>query len=112
MKKIHSRFNIPGRVIIWRLGSLAVFLLFTFFSNLYAQSISPFKDDLLKLTRLSDSITHIRPVEKLYLQFDKPYYALGDTIWLKAYLLNDYLTASDKSRIINIDIATMRLDNT
>jgi len=105
MKKMHLRFNIPGSSIIWRLGCPAVFLLFACFSNLYAQSTSPFKDDLLKLTRLSDSITHIRPVEKLYLQFDKPYYALGDTIWFKAYLLNEYLTASDKSRIVNIDIA-------
>jgi hypothetical protein len=26
--------------------------------------------------------------EKLYLNFDKPYYAVGDTIWFKAYLLN------------------------
>lgn len=30
--------------------------------------------------------------EKLYLAFDKPYYAIGDTIWFKAYLLN----AADK----------------
>jgi len=30
--------------------------------------------------------------EKLYLTFDKPYYAVGDTIWFKAYLLN----AADK----------------
>ncbi|MES2278017.1 MAG: hypothetical protein V4592_18455 [Bacteroidota bacterium] len=26
--------------------------------------------------------------EKLYLHFDKPYYAVGDTIWVKTYLLN------------------------
>src|SRR5476651_105228 len=26
--------------------------------------------------------------EKLYLNFDKPYYAAGDTIWFKIYLLN------------------------
>lgn len=26
--------------------------------------------------------------EKVYLHFDKPYYAVGDTIWFKAYLLN------------------------
>ncbi|MCD8740315.1 hypothetical protein LT679_06840 [Mucilaginibacter roseus] len=27
------------------------------------------------------------PAEKLYLHFDKPYYAAGDTIWFKAYLV-------------------------
>ncbi|MDB5032740.1 hypothetical protein, partial [Mucilaginibacter sp.] len=25
------------------------------------------------------------PVEKVYLQFDKPYYAVGDTVWFKVY---------------------------
>lgn len=29
------------------------------------------------------------PVEKVYLHFDKPYYAVGDTIWLKAYVTAD-----------------------
>lgn len=28
------------------------------------------------------------PQEKVYLHFDKPFYATGDTIWLKAYLVN------------------------
>lgn len=28
-----------------------------------------------------------RPAEKLYLNFDKPYYAVGDTAWFKAYVL-------------------------
>jgi hypothetical protein len=71
---------------------------------LFAQT-GALKDNLLKLKTASDSSIHNRPVEKLYLQFDKPYYASGDTIWFKAYLLNSYLTASDKSGIINIDIA-------
>src|ERR1700761_7624141 len=26
------------------------------------------------------------PVEKVYLQFDKPYYAAGDDMWFKAYV--------------------------
>nr|WP_294790900.1 carboxypeptidase-like regulatory domain-containing protein [uncultured Mucilaginibacter sp.] len=29
------------------------------------------------------------PVEKVYLHFDKPYYAVGDTIWFKAYVTTD-----------------------
>ena len=64
------------------------------------------RSDLLKLTAASDSLNHVNPVEKLYLQLDRPYYALSDTIWFKAYLFNAaYLTASDKSGILNIDIA-------
>ncbi len=68
-----------------------------------AQAVS--KNDLLKITAAADTFRNQHPIEKLYLQFDKPYYAVGDTLWFKAYLLNDYLRPSDKSQIINIDIA-------
>ncbi len=75
-----------------------------FFSvEVSAQAVS--KNDLLKITAAADTFRNKHPLEKLYLQLDKPYYAVGDTIWFKAYLLNDYLRPSDKSRIINIDIA-------
>ncbi len=48
--------------------------------------------------------THV--TEKPYLQFDKPYYATGDTLWFKAYLLKaSYLTPSSKSIFLYIDIA-------
>ena len=30
------------------------------------------------------------PIEKVYLHFDKPYYAVGDTMWFKAYLTLDH----------------------
>lgn len=33
-----------------------------------------------------DSFNTQLPAEKLFLHFDKPYYAAGDTIWFKAYL--------------------------
>jgi hypothetical protein len=60
---------------------------------------------LLKLKSASDTISQSYTPEKLYLQFDKPYYAIGDTVWFKAYLLNaTYLTATDKSGILYIDI--------
>jgi len=62
-------------------------------------------DELLAIKASNDSLNKLAPIEKAYLQFDKPYYVLGDTIWFKAYLLNSFLTASDKSGIINIDIA-------
>jgi len=64
------------------------------------------KTNLLSLKIKSDSAGIKLIPEKLYLQFDKPYYAVGDTIWFKAYLFNNFLTASDKSAILNIEIAT------
>jgi hypothetical protein len=44
------------------------------------------------------------PIEKVYLHFDKPYYAVGDTIWFKAYLTIDYHHPSPLSKIIYVDI--------
>jgi len=60
---------------------------------------------LLKIAATSDSLNKKAGIEKLYLQFDKPYYALNDTIWFKAYLLNaNYLVPSVKSGFIYADI--------
>src|SRR5476651_1748646 len=44
------------------------------------------------------------PIEKVYLHFDKPYYALGDTIWFKAYVTIDQHQPSPLSRILYVDI--------
>ncbi len=60
---------------------------------------------LMKLKTVSDSVNDANASEKPYLQFDKNYYTLGDTIWYKAYLLKaTSLAASDKSAIMYIDM--------
>jgi hypothetical protein len=65
--------------------------------------------DLLKLKAASDSTNKISAPEKLYLQTDKPYYATGDTIWLKAWLINaPTFLLSAKSGLLHIDIANDR----
>jgi hypothetical protein len=47
----------------------------------------------------------MKPIEKLYVQTDKPYYIVGDTIRLKAYLLNaDYFTGSTRSGLLYIEL--------
>lgn len=45
-----------------------------------------------------------RPSEKLYLQFDKPYYATGDTVWFKGYLTNSGLNYSALSSKLYADL--------
>jgi hypothetical protein len=82
---------------------IGVTLIFLFASLAYSQ-LKP-KEELVKITSTSDSENVNKPIEKLYFQFDKPYYSTGDTIWLKGYLLNHYLTQSDKSEILYVDIA-------
>lgn len=60
---------------------------------------------LSKIAAIADSLNKKAAIEKLYLQFDKPYYALNDTIWFKAYLLNTtYLSPSAKSGFLYVDI--------
>lgn len=48
------------------------------------------------------------PIERVYLHFDKPYYALGDTIWFKAYLTMDQHQPSPISKIIYVDLLTAK----
>jgi len=45
------------------------------------------------------------PVEKLYLQLDKPYYTIGDTIHFKGYLVDgNFLSPSKKSGLIYVEL--------
>src|ERR1700744_4872467 len=55
------------------------------YSTAFSQS-DDVKAGLLKFTTRSDSLTNKYPAEKLFIQFDKPGYIQGDTIWFKAYL--------------------------
>ncbi len=43
------------------------------------------------------------PFEKVFLHFDKPYYALNDTIWVKAYVTVDLHVPTSLSKIVYID---------
>ncbi|MDB5136398.1 MAG: hypothetical protein JWP37_3001 [Mucilaginibacter sp.] len=69
--------------------------------------INSLQNIILKLQSTSDSTIRNSPPEKLYIQFDKPYYALGDTIWFKGYLFNaPSLLLSAKSGLLHIDITS------
>nr|WP_294792901.1 hypothetical protein [uncultured Mucilaginibacter sp.] len=61
-----------------------------------------------KLKSYATALTNIRelkPVEKLYLQTDKPYYSVGDTLRFKGYLLNaDYLTPSLRTGLLYVEL--------
>ncbi|RZK78487.1 MAG: hypothetical protein EOO85_06180 [Pedobacter sp.] len=62
---------------------IACFLLILIF----AASSQKDDDPLDKLVNALHNWTDSLPQEKVYLHMDKPYYALGDTIWFKAYLI-------------------------
>jgi hypothetical protein len=48
------------------------------------------EDPLERLVSALQKWGEINPQEKVYLHMDKPYYALGDTIWFKAYVVTGF----------------------
>jgi hypothetical protein len=48
------------------------------------------------------------PQEKIYLHFDKPYYAVADTVWFKAYVTENQNFLSGVSKIIYVDVINQR----
>jgi hypothetical protein len=69
-----------------RQRSSLTFLLF--FLVLGVLAFVPKDDDPLdKLVAALQKWTEINPQEKVYLHMDKPYYALDDTLWFKAYVV-------------------------
>jgi len=44
------------------------------------------------------------PGEKLHFQLDKPYYAIGDTLWFKGYLLSSALSYSPLSTRMYVEL--------
>lgn len=48
------------------------------------------------------------PFEKVYVHFDKPYYAVGDTLWFKAYVTSIQNIPSPLSKVIYLDVITDR----
>ena len=55
---------------------------------------------LNKTKKLADE----QPFEKVYLHFDKPYYAVADTIWYKAYLTAEQNVPSPLSKIVYVEL--------
>lgn len=73
------------------------------YNNIYAQ-----QKQIAKLSNYASALNNIRelkPIEKLYLQIDKPYYNQGDTLRFKGYLLNaDFLRPSVTSGIVYVEL--------
>ncbi|WP_461452038.1 Ig-like domain-containing protein [Mucilaginibacter sp.] len=75
-------------------------------------SLSAFaQDDTISLRNLITKTTQYTqnyPAEKVYLHFDKPYYAVGDTIWFKAYVTLEQNQLSAISRVVYVDMINNR----
>jgi hypothetical protein len=96
-----------GRIVTHKLVlGLTLFcsltLLFSFAPKSYE---NPSVKLVSSLRHLADSI----PQEKVYLHMDKPYYALGDTIWFKGYVtIGSRHQLSALSGALYVDLITAR----
>jgi len=84
---------------IFRYLLIAVFVIF--------QAPKLIAQDTLSLNTLvakTQKLVEEYPTEKVYLHFDKPYYALGDTIWYKAYVATGQDLPSDLSKVLYVDL--------
>ena len=52
----------------------------------------------------TQKLTNDHPTEKVYLHFDKPYYAVNDTMWFKAYVTIDLHQPTSLSKILYVDL--------
>lgn len=87
-----------------RIGALYLLLSLTAFNyHVFAQT-QPAVGSVKTVISKIDNYNARLPSEKLYLQFDKPYYSVGDTIWFKGYILNKALSYSPLSARVYIDM--------
>ena len=70
-----------------------------------------FTDDIMQNDFLIDLKTKLKkfnsekPEDRVYLQFDKPMYKPGETIWFSAFVRNGVdLKASEKSEILYVEL--------
>ena len=68
-----------------------------------------FNDDLTaSIINKFNQYTELNPQEKAYLHLDKPYYTAGETIWLKAYVVEANTNLPDT---ISVPLYVELIDN-
>jgi hypothetical protein len=67
---------------------------------LHAHAQNKLKDVANKLEDLNKKL----PIEKAHLHLDKPYYSVGDTIWVKAYVVDRNNQFSNISNLLYVDV--------
>jgi hypothetical protein len=84
----------------------ATLLLFAvWFTSASAQRDSVSLNTIIEKT---STLATNRPIEKVYLHFDKPYYAVDDTIWFKAYVTDNFHQPSQLSKVMYVELMNSR----
>ncbi|MEJ5994676.1 carboxypeptidase regulatory-like domain-containing protein [Pedobacter sp. Du54] len=82
-------------------------LFFTIFILSILTSLSGNAQDSVKLNTLLGKVKRLadeQPIEKVYLHFDKPYYAVADTMWFKAYVTIEQNIPTPFSKIVYVEV--------
>ncbi|HTH82008.1 MAG TPA: hypothetical protein VL490_03685 [Mucilaginibacter sp.] len=72
------------------------------------QTNSSLNNKLQGLVAALDSFNNRTPIEKVHLHLDKPYYSLGDTIWIKAYVVDQTNNISNLSKVVYADLVNSK----
>lgn len=84
---------------------LLLFTILVSSNYIYAQTDSISLNTILEK---KGKLFHDYPSEKVHLHFDKPYYAIGDTIWFKAYVTLEQRSPSPLSKILYVDVISAK----
>lgn len=79
-------------------------LLFSLGAKAQQPRAQPVNNRLKELVTSLDSFRNKAHVEKVHIHFDKPYYSVSDTIWLKAYVVNQTNELSTFSNVLYVDL--------
>jgi len=83
--------------------SLSLSCVFHFSSSAQTDTVS-----INTIISRTNKVLNDYPAEKIYLHFDKPYYAVADTVWFKAYVTENQNYLSGLSKIIYVDVINQR----
>jgi len=62
------------------------------------------KNVVQQLVAAVDSFNNLSPLEKVFVQTDRPYYSTNDTIWMKAWVLDAGLNFSKQSGLLYMEL--------
>ncbi|SDM90541.1 TonB-dependent Receptor Plug Domain [Daejeonella rubra] len=79
-------------------------LLFTFLLGIFTGESFGQEKTIEEQLDYSNKILNSVSTEKVHLHLDKPYYASGQTVWFKAYLINADKRPSTLSKILYVDL--------
>lgn len=80
---------------------ILLFLSCLAFTSAYAQKDSITLNNIITKTK---QLSEEQPLEKVYLHLDKPYYAVADTVWFKAYVTTQNNIPSPLSKIVYVEM--------